>query len=109
MIIPWMGSTAVETLALALVDKGTDASVSPLSRLAIQCEASVDTVAGMLGQLAHGPPPDGSNLAALILNKQTEKFHSVLSDDLLAMDIASSRLVADQVPAIANFLLLACD
>ena len=48
-------------------------------------------------------------LADEILNKQTEKFHSVLSDDLLAMDIASSRLVADQVPAIASFLLLACD
>jgi ATP-dependent Lhr-like helicase len=109
LIIPWMGSTAVETLALALVSKGIDASVSSLSRLVIQCEASVDTVAGMLAHLAHGPPPDGSDLAALILNKQTEKFHSVLSDNLLAMDIASSRLVADQVPAIASFLLRACD
>ena len=93
---------------VAMISKGPDASVSALGRLAIECSQGADEVGRALSELSTEPAPDGRYLARLVANLRTEKFHPVLSDGLLAEDVASSCLVADRVPGPARAIVDGC-
>lgn len=105
LILPWKGTVAVQTLTLALISKGLDASISALGRLTVECKQNTHEVVRALRKLSVEPAPDGHHLAKMASNLRTERFHAVLSDDLLAEDVAASRLVADRVPELAGMIV----
>ncbi len=104
LLFPWRGSAAVQTLALALSAEGVEASVSQVSSLAVECDNRIEDVQATLRRLARTPAPNGVWLASLAGNLESEKFHPFLSRELLAEDAASSKLVAAQVPQLAELV-----
>ncbi|MCB9957918.1 MAG: DEAD/DEAH box helicase [Rhodospirillaceae bacterium] len=101
----WQGTAAVETLMLAMRASGLEANINPYAPVAIDCANSTADVMARLRELAGKPAPDGVWLARHAAPLQTEKYHPYLSDDLLARDAASSRIVAGRVPDLANLAL----
>jgi hypothetical protein len=63
-----------------------------------------ELVAALSG-MAGGPVPDAMTLAALVENKEVEKFDSFLGDDLLTLAWARDRIDAEGLPALATGLL----
>ena len=55
-----------------------------------------------LTAIAAADPPGARELAASVVNKQTEKLHPYLSEPLLALDYASSRLDVEGAWAVAR-------
>ena len=58
--------------------------------------------AGSWPRIAASDPPGARDLAAFVVNKQTEKFHPYLSEPLLALDYASGRLDVEGAWAVAR-------
>ena len=55
-----------------------------------------------LAAMAASEPPEARELAVSVVNKRTEKFHPYLSDPLLELDYASSRLEVKGAWALAG-------
>ena len=109
VLLTWRGGEANETLALALLRElgAEEMTVEPrdgiLTLLGLGGDAAALETA--LRKLASAPPPDPVELAGLAANLEREKMHPYLSRDLLAEDLAASRLRAGLVPEMARDLL----
>lgn len=103
VILPWRGTIATETLALALSAEGLKASAH--DHVLIEVRSHVHAVQRALQALASQPAPDPVRLASLMRNLEREKYHRYLSPDLQCVDAASARVVADVVPGLAAELL----
>lgn len=101
ILVPWRGTVATETLALALTAAGLPAT--PWG-IAVMVRAPQDRVRVALGALADRAP-DALALAACARNLTREKFHPFLDRLLLERDFASARLSVDAVPGMAAALL----
>jgi ATP-dependent Lhr-like helicase len=86
----WMGDRVMNTVAMQLQSLGLSIQNHGL---AIQVDG-IDSASlrGHIKRLVDSGPADAVALAATISNKQTEKFHSFLSESLLCADYASVKL-----------------
>ena len=89
----WLGDRIMNTLALQLRSQGADVTSNGLSLLFRS--SSPDEVGQRLRQLASAGPTDAKTLATSVQNKNTEKHHRYLGEELLNADYASSHLDAD--------------
>lgn len=103
VILPWRGTIATETLALALTALGLKASAH--DHVVVEVRNDVGAVQRGLRFLASRPAPDPVRLAGLMRNLEREKYHRYLSPDLQCIDAASARVVADVLPDLAAELL----
>jgi len=103
LLFPWVGERRQQALVLALIR----AELEPVP-LGIAVGISVDhenALVATLSDLASGPSPDAMALAALVKNKEIEKFDHFLGDELLTLSWARDRIHADGLPALAAGLL----
>ncbi len=89
LLFPWLGSRALDALALALAHSGVAPERYPIH---LSVPTSAADLKARLRLLARRDPSDPAVLADLAQNKATEKHHRLLSDDLLSADYASSHL-----------------
>jgi ATP-dependent Lhr-like helicase len=86
----WMGDRITNTISVQLQSLGLSVQNHGV---AIQVDAITSAnLHGQLQRLVDSGPADAIALARTIPNKQTEKFHALLSEDLLSADYAASRL-----------------
>jgi ATP-dependent Lhr-like helicase len=102
-VFPWCGDTTMATLALTLTNAGLEATADGV---ALYVAASPATVWCLIRELADGPEVDGLELAALVKNKERDKFDHYLDDELLtrsyaaaALDVASARIALRELAA----------
>ncbi|UTI63371.1 DEAD/DEAH box helicase [Paraconexibacter antarcticus] len=95
VLFAWEGDRTLDTLALLLASAGLKAGRDGLAVLVQQSD--VDTVNAALCAVI-AAPPEPEQLAQAVENKQTEKHHQFLGENLLDADWASSRL--DLTPAL---------
>lgn len=99
--IPWVGDRALNAIELALQRDGLDVETTDLLLRARETEVNeLETAARRLQREGLGDPVD---LAHRVQNKQIEKHHVYLREDLLAADYASQHLDSE----IENALELA--
>lgn len=87
---PWAGDRVLHTLALQLGACGFAADVEGVALLVEGIPP--EELAGVLRALARAGEADARTLARGVGNKQVEKHHRWLSEDLLAADVAAARL-----------------
>lgn len=102
LLIPWVGSKKLETLALALKLHGLSCLQFSLG-LEVQ-DTDPETVLAALAAIAEGPRPDPLALAAVAGTKATFKFDEFLTEELLCADFAARWLEPDTAPRLARAL-----
>ena len=90
LLFPWVGDRIMNTLALQLRARGVAVAIEGTALLVrdttpVELHEHIEVV-------ADAGPPDTGLLAASVENKQTEKHHVFLSEELLDADYASSQL-----------------
>jgi ATP-dependent Lhr-like helicase len=90
---PWAGDRALNTLVLGLRQVGVDAGDNGL--LIRAPDTTVDALQDAVRRLRSEGLGDPVDLAYRVQNKQIEKHHVYLRDDLLAADYASQYLDAE--------------
>jgi ATP-dependent Lhr-like helicase len=103
LLFPWAGERRQQALVLALIQ----AELEPARLgMAIGVPVAKETaLVAALSGVANGPPPDATALAALVENKEVEKFDAFLGDELLTLAWANDRIDADGLPTSAAKLL----
>jgi ATP-dependent Lhr-like helicase len=105
VLFPWVGDTALDTLALMLRREGVaDAARDGLALLAPQ--TSVSGVISALDRATKNRPEE-VQLAGVVANIRVEKHHDLLGERLLIADYASSRLNVNVAMAAARALVQA--
>ena len=102
LLFPWRGTRETETLTLALIREGIEAS---FRTIVIEVDASPQDTLDALEALSQGPAPSAVELADHIENLQSEKYHAYLDRSLLTRDVAARRLSTDVVPHLARAIL----
>jgi len=103
LLFPWIGERRQQALVLALIQ--AELEPAPLGiAVGVSADKEAALVAALTG-LVNGPPPDAAALAALVENKEVEKFDAFLGDELLTLAWANDRIDADGLPALAARLL----
>lgn len=107
LLFPWVGTRKLETLALALQAERLEASrTSHILEVADNRETAVRSV---LQRLATAPAPDPLLLAEHASKPCVAKFDPLLTRDLLLRVVATERLEAASVPALAADLISQSD
>lgn len=89
LLFPWAGDRALYTAAMALMDQGLQASVEgPAIRIV---KSGADEVSAIVDRLLANPPPAPEALAAVVENREIDKWDRVL-DETLACESAGARL-----------------
>jgi ATP-dependent Lhr-like helicase len=101
-IVPWCGDIIKDTLTLMLQVKGKRSVFDGGLSITVK-DASVESVRGILKEIADQPPMDPKQLASTIPNKTIEKWDGMLPDDLLSASFASAKL---DVEGVQNLLRL---
>jgi len=96
----WRGDRVLDTLVVWLSARGL--KVAQDGAALLFPNAGPTEVRRQLAALAASDPPGARELAASVVNKQTEKFHPYLSEPLLALDYASGRLDVEGAWAVAR-------
>lgn len=103
LIFPWVGSIKLETFALALMERGFEASPEGHAVDVSNCEPS--GLVRALREMAHAAPPSGDALAEHAAKLHREKYDGFLPDDLLKKALAVERIDSESVPGVAKRLL----
>ena len=85
----WIGTAALNAVSLALLKN--DISVD-LQNSYLIAEEEISIVKSVLEGCAAQPLPEAKQLAAVSQNKNAEKYHYLLSEELLCQDYASLKL-----------------
>jgi ATP-dependent Lhr-like helicase len=94
IILPWASDRALDTITLALRERGVEVTREGCALVAIyRTPREIHT---LFQRMAASPPPDPLSIAGRVENLRTQKHHRFLSYPLLLADFASSRL---DVPA----------
>ena len=89
LLFPWVGSTALNAIALGLTESGLQVENK---RIHLAVDAPVALVKSHLATMAAAPPPAPEVLAAATGAQETEKHHSLLDDALLYLEYGYSKL-----------------
>ena len=103
LLFPWVGERRQQALILALARDELEPA-----QLGVAVTVSADKEAALvrtLTRLAGGTPPDALELAALVENKEIEKFDAFLGDELLNLAWARDRIDVVGLPIIASQML----
>lgn len=103
LLFPWVGEKKQQALVLAL----THADLEP-EPLGLAIGMSVEHRAGLekaLNALAEGHVPSAVELAAVVENKEVEKFDPFLGDELLDQAWAHDRLDVSSLTDVAGHLV----
>lgn len=103
VILPWKGTAATETLALALLSEGLQAAAR--DHLAVEVDAGHAAVTKALRSLASKPAPDPLALVGQMKNLEREKYHPYLHKELLRRDAAAGLFAAEGIPGLAADIL----
>ena len=106
-LFPWVGSTKLDTFALALMSRGFEASPSGHIIEVANCNSS--DISTTLREIAASPPPAGSDLAEHAAKLHREKYDHFLPDELLKAALAKERLDPESVPGVARRILNPAD
>jgi ATP-dependent Lhr-like helicase len=90
VLFPWRGDRVLDTIALLLGREGFFGAARDGVSVTMP-RGSPDDVLGALRKVAEDPPT-AIELASAVANKQVEKHHDLLGEDLLSADYASGRL-----------------
>ena len=90
LLLPWVGDRALFTATIALLGQGIDASVEGPAVQVLG--ADMEQLSDVLERLCSSSPPSAEALAALIENREIDKWDWVL-DDQLANESAGARLL----------------
>jgi ATP-dependent Lhr-like helicase len=90
ILFPWRGDRVLDTLVVWMSSLGH--SVATEGAALVFPNTGPDALRDQCARLAAAPPPHPEELAAVVINKKTEKFHPWLSDHLLTLDYASRAL-----------------
>jgi len=101
LLFPWVGPASQEAFLLALTDDQLEPTPMGLA-IAVKAEHEERMVASVQ-RLSEANPPDALKLAALVAEKEREKYDWALGDELLCLGIAA-RLNVAAVPTIAASL-----
>ena len=93
LLLPWAGDRIMNTLALQLRARQVEVAIDGIALLV--SDTTPLELHEQLMELANAGPPDPRLLAASVKNKPTEKHHTLLSEELLVADYASSQLDSD--------------
>jgi ATP-dependent Lhr-like helicase len=107
LVFPWVGGPAALAVMLALRDRSLQADLMGLA-IGIY-SATTEAVVDALKKLAGSTAPDGAYLAASFPNREIDKYDSLLSPDLQALNFASRTLEAHRIPEIARALVERAD
>lgn len=88
-LLPWIGTAALNAISLALLRQKISVDLKT-SFLIAECESS--HLSEVLSKLSESSQPSGSALASVAMNKNSEKYHYLLSEELLCQDYASLKL-----------------
>lgn len=102
-LFPWVGSIKLETFALALMDRGFDASAT--GHIIEMTNCGLADVAEVIREMAEASPPTGDKLARHAAKLYREKYDHFLPDDLLQAAMAVERLDAASIPGVARRIL----
>ncbi|MEU4377376.1 DEAD/DEAH box helicase [Pseudonocardia alni] len=94
LVLPWRGDRMLDTLLVALHQRGLRAG---REGPALRVSAPLPQVEDALAALAHAPAPDPVDLAATVAAKAEEKWDEVLSPRLLDQAYAARALDVDAV------------
>jgi ATP-dependent Lhr-like helicase len=103
LLFPWSGARGSSGLLLSLMKRELEPT-----QLGIAISVPERHEAGLrqlLRELASGPAPDPLELAAIVPEKEFEKYDCYLGEDLLTLGYASERIDAARVPGLAAELL----
>ena len=104
LVFPWVGDRVMNTLQILFLDRGLRAENRGV---AFHVEnAGTDVVRHQLEVIASAEPADPLALAALVANKRTEKYDSLLSEELLCRDYASRSLDVAGAQDAARMMVL---
>lgn len=103
LLFPWAGDRALDTLALMLRSEGFRDTARDGSTVLVP-EGTVEDVREALARLIEAPPID-IEIASTVANKRFEKHHDLLSEQLLTLDYASSRLDMPRALEAARVLI----
>lgn len=90
LLLPWVGDRALFTATIALLGEGVEASVEGPAVQVLGVD--MDKLSEVLERLCASSPPSAEELAALIENREIDKWDWVL-DDKLAHESAGARLL----------------
>jgi ATP-dependent Lhr-like helicase len=90
LVFPWIGTRALNTLALLLRSLGFGATPQDLS-IEVRSTTPEETMNALV-QIDTGDSQDAESIAALVENKVTEKHHHYLREELLTADYAAAHL-----------------
>lgn len=103
LLFPWVGDRKQRALVLALMSAELEPDSLGIA-VGISAEKENELVA-VLSKVAVEAPPDARKLAALVENKELEKFDCFLDDELLTTAWATDRLDVASLPALGRELL----
>ena len=103
LLFPWVGGRKQQALVLSLIQAELEPAALGIA-IAVSAEHPEELVAA-LTTLAAGPPPEAMALAALVENKEIEKFDYLLGDELLTSAWARDRIDTEGIPEMAAALL----
>jgi len=90
LLFPWASDRALYTAVMALMDQGVKASVEgPAIRIV---GTGAEDASAIIGHLLDNPPPAPEALAAVVENREIDKWDWVL-DETLACESAGARLL----------------
>ena len=102
LLFPWSGDRILDTMSLMLKSGGLNANRDGVAILIES--ANSDEVEAVVSRI-EAMPPDPADLVTFVANKESEKHHHFLGDEVLDQDWISSRL--DSEKALAAFSQLA--
>ena len=100
VLFPWRGDRVLDTLVVWL--SGLGHGVAKEGVALVFTSLGPEGVKEQCASLASAAPPDPVELASVVANKKTEKFHPWLSDRLLTLDYASRALDVEGAWAVAR-------
>jgi ATP-dependent Lhr-like helicase len=99
----WKGDKVIDTLVALLLSKGIKAVNQGIA--VVVANTSPDELQNCLRMLMADGLPDVNELARAVINKSREKYDSFLTDELLSVDYAASKLDSEgALIAIRNIL-----
>jgi ATP-dependent Lhr-like helicase len=112
LIVPWLGTKKLTTLALTLNASGSDESdvdASPVGHAIEMPKTPPDTVGRLLSRLATDAPLEPTKIAERAAKPQLAKFDHLLPTDLMALVTVVERLDVMSVPAAAFWTINLAD
>jgi len=107
LLFPWVGERKQQALLLALARAELEPAPMGIA-VGIAADKKNELISALVA-IAGAPPPNAIELAALVKNKEIEKFDFFLGEELLTLARAQDHLDTSSLPTLASELLASLD